>query len=164
MSGDGGGSQTQDAAGQPIAVDHNNLAEFMKTGQGQQYAGSYIPGASYYQSHTDSGEVVKAYAPGFNGSASGGGSDASAMMAAYTAWTSGMSTTKANWQNYADTAAKFEGGQGDQTITSGAAVSQRSVLLGSLSGVGGQSQTPSLGSLGAVTTADALAKVKGGVK
>lgn len=145
MSGDGGGSQTrQDAAGDPVAVDQATLAEFMRTKQGAQYAGSYLPGASYYQTQ----QGVKAYAPGFAGAASGG-VDVSTMMADYTQWVTGMGVTKQNWQNYSDQAAKFEGGEGDQTITSGAAVSQRATLLAGLANVGTTAPTPGLGALGA---------------
>lgn len=159
MSGGGGGSDTQDTAGQPISIDPGSLAEFMQTQQGAAHVNSYIPGASYYQSHTPQGEVVKAYAPGFSGSYSGG-TDVSAMMADYTQWISGMAATKQNWQNYADQAAKFEGGQGDQTITAGAAVSQRSTLLGALANEGQTGPTPGLGSFGTIKAAGV--KPKGG--
>lgn len=143
MSGNGGSSQTQDTAGEHLAIDPNSLAEFMQTAEGKRYAGSYTPGASYYQSQTG----VKSYAPGFTGSYSGG-TDVSAMMADYTQWVGGMAQTKQNWQNYADQAAKFEGGQGDQTITSGPAVSQRSTLLASLAGPMPTAPTPGLGAMG----------------
>lgn len=47
-------------------------------------------------------------------------------------WVKSNQQSQSNWQNYADSVTANEGGEGDQTITSGAAQGQREALLGAL--------------------------------
>jgi hypothetical protein len=64
-------------------------------------------------------------------------------------WMKSNEQTKTNWKSYADTAAANEGGEGDQTITSGAAQGQREALLGALANPNQPtSPTVALGTMG----------------
>lgn len=83
---------------------------------------------------------------------------------AFTSWMSGNAQTQKNWENYANAANANEGGEGDQTITEGAAKSQRQTLLGSLADPNSVT-TPSaaLGSMGVVMK-NGRALAPGGVK
>lgn len=64
-------------------------------------------------------------------------------------WTKSNQQSQQSWQNYADTAAANEGGEGDQTITSGAAQGQREALLGALANPNTPTQpTVALGVMG----------------
>ena len=137
----GGGSDTPTFT--PVDVDQGNLGQFMQSQAGQAYASLYKPGDSYVQS----GSTISSVG---NGSC-GAGRDVTAMMTAYDAWMTGMGQTKTNWENYAATVAANEGGEGDNTITSGPAVGQRQALLGALANAGNPAPTqptPGLGSMG----------------
>ena len=133
--------------------DTKKLETFLSTEAGKQYTPLYVQGAgfsrqgdTYYQAkQADTG------APGVAGQSHGlkvdvVGRDVTAMMNAYQAWDAGNNQTQANWADYAKLASANSGGQGDQSITSGAAQSQRQVLLGTLSSP--TSPTPGLGTMG----------------
>lgn len=147
MSG-GGGQSTATS----YDIDKGQLAEFMKTGEGQKYAQLYNPKNNYAQI----GDSIQSYDPdkitGDHLSMYGKvGNDVIPLINAFKSWTTGVQQTKANWDNYATAVNANEGGQGDNTITAGAAVSQRKVLLGSLANAGSPTTpTPGLGSMGVV--------------
>jgi hypothetical protein len=64
-------------------------------------------------------------------------------------WVKSNQQSQNNWQNYADSVTANEGGEGDQTITSGAAQGQREALLGALANPNQPTQpTVALGVMG----------------
>lgn len=133
------GSASSSYTGTPYAVSQSQLAEFMNSGAGQNFASLYDPNATYYQN----GQVVTAF-NSKNPNIPTGGQNVTNLMAAFNSWQAGNQQTQNNWQNYANAVNASEGGEGDQTVTSGSAVSQRSQLLGALT----QPNTPA-GALGA---------------
>lgn len=128
MSG-GGGVSTSD----PIDIDKNALATFMTTESGKQYASMYNPAHSYAQigdsiQYYDTAAFDSGGARGFRTLSA----DVSPLINAFKAWQSGNQQTQTNWQNYAQTVDANKGGQGDNTIITGAAEGQRQQLLGAL--------------------------------
>lgn len=144
----GGGEST----GTPYAVDPNQLSSFIQTGQGQKYKDLYNPGMAYAQF----GDSVQAYDPnaGYDlGHVNRAGYDVSAMIGEFHQWQQSNAQTQQNWQNYATAVSANSGGQGDNAISVGPAVSQRKVLLGALAngGTNPTTPTPGLGTLGAAS-------------
>lgn len=127
-----GGSGSSTAQPYTMPGTDAQLQQFIKTQAGQQYASMYQPNQSYAQV----GNSIQVGSPGdYMGSVNGNtqvGPDVSAMMTAFGNWMSSNAQTQTNWQNYANAASANEGGEGDQTITSGAAQGQREALLGAL--------------------------------
>ena len=157
MSGGGGG--TSQASGPPpqdvVPVDATQLAAFLNTQAGQQYSNVYRPGQTYVNTGSGTGAQVLVY--GAQGSDPN--ANATAMLTAYTNWLAGNTQAQANWQNYANLANLNEGGENDQTITQGAAVSQKNAILGAGAyptnpPPGGA--TPGLGSFGSNTVPPAV--------
>ena len=137
-----------------MSVDDASLQTFLKSANGAAYASSYAPGATYTQIgsniysggatwkpnqvggvNTDSSGTIPPVGgmtdPAGSGSVQGG-TNVTAFMMAYQAWLAGQNQTAANWKNYAETVSANAGGEGDNTITSGAAVGQREALMGVL--------------------------------
>ena len=139
----GQGSGTSSAT--PYSFDTSQLQAFIGTTAGQQYAGLYNPSSSYYQV----GDSIQASSSANETGAKTAGTDVTAMVQAYQNWVGSNNQTKTNWQAYADAVNANGGGEGDNTITQGAAVSQRNQLLGALANVGQPTApTPGLGSMG----------------
>lgn len=145
MAGGGGVS-----TGTAYDVDQEQLSSFMQSEQGKQYSDSYNPNNSYAKV----GDSLQSYDPKKIDSSALGlyrtvGQDVGPMLTAFQQWMKGNAQTQTNWQNYASAVNANEGGQGDNTITGGAAQGQRQVLLGALANAGNPtSPTPGLGSMG----------------
>ena len=135
---DGGGDNPTSTA---YSVDEASLSQFIKSGQGAQYASQYTPGNTYYQI-SDGSYFTQ-------GKDNSQGGYVTEMMNAYNSWKTGQNQSQANWQNYANIVNANEGGQNDNTITTGPAVSQRNDLLGALANAGNPTTpTPGLGTFG----------------
>lgn len=78
------------------------------------------------------------------------GPDVTQFMTAYESWQAGNNQSQQNWKNYSQAVAANQGGEGDNTITTGAAVGQRQQLLGALAAEP-TVPTEGLGPLGATT-------------
>ena len=139
----GGGSNTptwSDASDINTASSNGQISAFLNSQAGQQYASLYNSSANYYYDGNSS----------FHAVANGDEWDVSSFINAYKTWETGANLQQTNWQNYANAVNANEGGEGDNTITTGASQSQRNQLLGSLAN-GGNTPTPTsgLGTLGA---------------
>lgn len=134
----GGGSQANVST---YDVDQKKLQEFMNSGAGKAYAGQYDPNQVYEQD----GKIVYSSRPGETMFTQAGDErklptdnpsranrDVTTFMNAYQVWLKGDTQTAANWQDYAAAVDANKGGEGDNTITEGAAMSQRQQLLGTL--------------------------------
>lgn len=148
MSGGGGGVSTST----PYTGDLSQLSTFMTTASAAPYRDLYNPDNGYVQI----GDSIQSYNAKGGGFGPGGpmgmqtvGPQVNAMIDAYHAWVSGNNQTQANWQSYANQANAVEGGEGDNTITTGPGVSQRNALLGALANAGNPTvPTGGLGSMG----------------
>jgi hypothetical protein len=134
MGGGGGDVSTS----QPYDVDQGQLAQFMTTAAGQQYASMYNSKNGYVQV----GESIQAYdnngqwGPGGPTGFQTVGPDVRPMIDAFHSWAAANQQSQTNWQAYANQVSANEGGQGDNTVTVGAAAGQRQTLLGSLANAG----------------------------
>lgn len=71
------------------------------------------------------------------------------LVAAYQTWLAGQNQTQQNWTSYSEQVAAAAGGEGDNTTTAGASVSQRNALLGTLANPNNPtSPTVGLGTMG----------------
>ena len=120
----GGGSNSYTTT--PLDINHDQMKQFVQSGQGQQYAPLYDPNQVYYGINGQSG--IYAQVPGSKQK----GINVDDMIHAFSVWQTGDNATKASWQNYAALANANSGGEGDQTITTGAALGQRQALLGAM--------------------------------
>ncbi len=146
---------------QDSGIDQTQLAQFMNTEQGKQFSNSYDPTKAYAQSGNSYifYDPTKAIPGGHttlvaNYGRNGQQVDPTAMINAFKEWQVGNDQTKQSWNSYAEAVAANEGGQGDNTITTGAGLGQRQALLGALTNAGNPiptTPTPGLGSFGTNT-------------
>lgn len=134
----GGGSNNQNAS--PYEFDQTQMQSFLRSGQGAKYQGQFNPAYSY----SKIGDQIFGYNPSqtnndiINAESEVGtksvalGPNMTQMFGDFEAWMKSNQQTQTNWENYADAANASQGGEGDQTITEGAAVGQRQQLLGAL--------------------------------
>jgi len=130
-----GGSGASTAT--PYSVNEDQLAKFISTQEGQQYAGQYVPGATYSQIGTSiqrgsAGDPTDIQNQKNNSGWGAGtlvGPDVSSMMAAFNAWVADQSNANQTWQNYSDLIAKEAGGEGQDTILAKAASNPYQSLL-----------------------------------
>lgn len=151
MSGDSSGLKTwQDAP--DISASSGQLKAFTQSQAGAQYAALYDPNAVYSY---DGNSSFLAYNPSTKDQW-----DVSGFVNAFKTWNNSNQQTQTNWQNYSTAVGANQGGEGDNTITSGPAVSQRNSLLGALANAGRTTApTPGLAVMGAASNG-----VGGGLK
>lgn len=140
--------------------DPAQMKQFLNSAAGAQYASSWNPAWTQVVPSAGNSTPGRWYAGGqsapvpkgpFGGSGNytTGQTDVTDAYNAFTAWQTEIAGTQANWQNYSNLANANEGGEGDNTITNGAAMSQRNALLGSLANAGNSGPTAGLGIMGA---------------
>lgn len=135
----GGGSNNQSAS--PYDFDQAQMQSFLRSGIGSKYSGQFNPAYAYskvgdqiyaYDPKRTSNDNVNAVSEVGGRFADMMGPNMTQMFGDFDAWMKANAQTQTNWQNYADAANANQGGEGDQTITEGAAVGQRQQLLGAI--------------------------------
>lgn len=146
MSGEGADNPQYKAAN----YDPNDIAAFMNTKTAQQWSPEQIAMLhdAYHVSQGPNGLGVVS-GKGDPGSSTGVFQNVDlSLVNTFEQWVGSNSQTQANWKKYSDLISQNEGGEGDQTVTAGAAQSQRNQILGNLSNEDASSPAIGIGSIG----------------
>lgn len=141
MSGGGGDSPVYT----PKGYDPNDIASFMKTQNAAPFTPEQLSMLHETFNVQQGPNPLAPMAPFKDGRWQPVNLD---MVNAFEGWVAANNQTKQNWNNYASLVNANQGGEGDSTITSGPAQSQRNQLLGALAGNVTKTPTPGLGSFG----------------